>query len=209
MPKNKISIALLDEPDSLWAEHIYLLRAEILRQWRTGKKIFLFTSSWEGEGKSSVIVNLAASLAVAGRSVLLIDCDLRRPALSALFDLKESAGVREAVDGEGIPDTFPSPVRGLQLLPAGSMEGTAAADVLASPRLQRVLAGLGQARDVILVDSPPLSACKDALLVGKWCDGAYMVVREQRFVGTAEGHFAEDLRDEGIPLLGVVLNDSA
>jgi len=73
----------LAEKRSGWTswKNLSVFRTEILRQLRVGRKSFLITSCWEREGKSFVAANLGAALAVMGRSVVLVDCDLRRPTL--------------------------------------------------------------------------------------------------------------------------------
>ena len=208
MSQDPFWLEILEHPDSLWARSLYAFRTDVLRHVKAGKKSFLITSSWEGEGKSLVVANLGAALALMGRAVILIDCDLRRPTLSWAFQMKRTAGVREALEQPEAVPTQPTPVPHLQILPAGDMSGRVAADLIASPELKRVIQALMKQCDCLLVDTPPLSVCSDARLVGRWCEGAYIVVREDKFIGDREGHFAEDLRDCGVPLLGCVLNAS-
>jgi len=86
--------------------------------------------------------------------------------------------------------------------------GRVAADVNSSMEPGNVVKALARGCDCVLADSAPLAVCGDAMLAGRWCDGAYMVCREDRFIGDREGHYAEDLRDCGVPLLGCILNAS-
>lgn len=187
----------LRAPDSAYAESIRGLRASIMKQLASGRKCLLVTSSWPHEGKSTTCLSLAAALGEFGRRVLLVDGDLRRANLSAIFGHTENG----LVDNHPpVPTSLPM----VWLAPAGKLQGSAA-DVLAQPEIKNWLQRQRPNFDIILIDSPPLSACGDAILWGTQCDGALMVVSQAHFRGLPEGHFSEDLRDAGIEVLGLVL----
>ena len=187
----------LGEPTGLFAERVRSLRANIMLQLKQGRKSYLVTSCWEGEGKSTVCLNLAAALAEFGLRVLLVDGDLRQRSLTRLL-LPEAPGADLAVHTS---DWIPK----VSLVGAAACEEIGPADRLAAPGYRQSVQALFVGYDVVLVDSPPLSACSDALLLGRWVDGALLVTAQARFRGVAEGNFSEDLRESGVEVLGVVV----
>ena len=185
------------EPSSPYAEAIRGLRAIIMKHTRNGRKVLIVTSSWPDEGKSTSCLNLACALAELGNRVLLIDGDLRRASLSELF--------RE--NGEGIAEggrVVATPVSNLSIAPAGRLKGSAI-DILVHPRLRAWMETQRTQHDAVLIDTPPLSACSDAKLWGTLADGAILICSSRHFRGLQEGHYCEDLREEGIEVLGVVV----
>lgn len=160
-----------------------------------GVKSYLVTSCWEGEGKSTVCINLAVALAEFGMRVLLWDGDLRQRSLTRLLS-----------DGVDSPELLQPPsLPGVFLAPARLPDHERAADYLARAAYRETFRPHLAEFDVILVDSPPLSVCSDALLLGRLTDGALMVASATKFRGLPEGHFSEDLRESGIDILGVVI----
>lgn len=189
----------LREPQSDHSDSTRLLRTSILGFQARGKRCIIVTSSWEGEGKSTTCLNLAASLGELGKRTLLVDGDLRQRNLSALFGL-HGPGLANScteISASGIP--------GVWVAPAGRLECNPA-EVLIRPWVKRWLGEQRQRFDLVLIDCPPLSACGDALLWGVVSDGALFVTSRRRFRGIPEGHFCEDLRDAQIEVLGLVVN---
>jgi Mrp family chromosome partitioning ATPase len=187
----------LAEPDSQYSEWIRSLRNKILTFWRKQYKSFLVASSWEGEGKSTVCINLAASMAEIGMRPLLVDGDLRQRSLTRLL-------LQEVPPDDPVPQPTPW-IPGVQVLGAAPCRPSEAANRLGEGSLQSRWRSFFQDHNLILVDSPPMSVCGDAFILGRQLDGALMVVSEDKFVGLPEGHFSEDLRDQGIELLGTVI----
>ena len=187
----------LAEPAGHFAETMRSLRANIMQLLRKGRKSYLVTSCWEGEGKSTVCLNLAAALCEFGLRVLLVDGDLRQRSLTSLLLDKAPEAELSVQTTSWIP--------GLAVVGAVACGANKAADVLAQPGYEQTLRAFFADYQVILLDSPPLSACSDALLMGRWVDGALMVTSQQKFRGVPEGNFSEDLRDAGIEVLGVVV----
>jgi uncharacterized protein involved in exopolysaccharide biosynthesis/Mrp family chromosome partitioning ATPase len=137
-----------------------------------GPTVVCVTSSRPGEGKSTLCLWLAAT-AAAGRRVVLVDADLRRPRLAALTG-GTAAGGPDLADllagGASLDDTLrPGPVAGLSVLPGRAL-GAAAADRLAAPAFQEMLDALRDRFDLIVVDTPPVLPVADARLVTPYAD---------------------------------------
>lgn len=172
------------------------LRSAILQQLREQKGRYVVTSCWEGEGKTTVSINLGAALREFGLKVLLVDGDIRQRSLTRVLKLETQAQV-VCTESPALP--------GIGVVPAVETPGIPPSDLLARSEYRSELLEILKNYDVVLADSPPLSVCSDAALLGSWFDGALMVVSQGRFQGVPEGHYSEDLREQGVPILGVVI----
>jgi len=175
------------------------------------------TSVGPHEGKTFVATNLGVTLAQAGRCVLLVDADLRRPALHATFDLPNQGGLvaamvaeheqsQESPDGPPLVGVVPSGVERLSLLPGGGAPPNPA-ELLGSATMQRLLARWTASFDIVLIDTPPIGPVADALLLLQSVNATLLVVRSGRTRRSALRGAMEMLRGNSRPLLGIVLND--
>lgn len=169
----------------------------------------LVTSAAPDEGKSTTLANLGVINAQAGKQVILVDCDLRRPALHKLFGLDNSLGVSSAVINSDAPLPLQATgVANLQLMTSGPMPPNPA-DVLASARMDALLKHLTAAADLVLVDAPPVIAVTDAVLLATKVDGVLLVIH----AGQTKREHAERARDllakVNARLVGAVLNNAA
>lgn len=167
----------------------------------------LMTSSVPGEGKSTTCANLAASAAMEGKSVLIIDTDFRKPNQHKLWQIENRVGFTNHLAGQvPIEDCIRSGViPGLDLLPAGMVPPNPAR-LIESPRLKETLDALRGRYDLILLDSPPILVVNDAMVLARLVD-AYVLVVES--MGVTRRMLADTRgRTEvtGIAPLGVVLN---
>jgi succinoglycan biosynthesis transport protein ExoP len=155
--------------ESIDAARTYLLHASRLE----GIQVVMVTSASGGEGKTSLSCHLATSLARAGRRTLLIDGDLRRPAVHRLFDIPPEPGLSELVRGEAELDTTIQPTAStdLWILTAGRGDSLAV-QALAREPVQAIFDQLRRHYDFIIVDTPPVLAVADALLIGQHVDAA-------------------------------------
>ncbi len=165
------------------------------------------TSPDTGEGKTFVSSNLAIAFAQLGQVTLLIDGDTRRGDLHQLFDDQRKPGLTDLLEGR----VRNSVIRGtayenLDLLPSGSRR-TASPELLSSSRMQQALAALKSRYDVIIVDSPPMSAGSDAFVLGAHAGNLIVVMRS----GTTNKELAKGKLETFLRLpvrmLGGVLND--
>ena len=197
----------LREPSRAMRVNLDLLRS------RTGIRVVLITSALPGEGKSTVVRNLALAYEDAGLRAAVVDADLRRPSLAGALGLLPSPGLAEALeDGDEVElqsvRRFGSGHEGvLDVLVSGRPPENPTA-LLTADRLRPVLARLASQYDVVLIDSPPLLAVSDALPLLSLVDGVALVARAGQLTQTAADRLKRTLaRVQGVHLLGTIAND--
>ncbi len=140
-------------------------------------RTLVVTSPTANEGKSGTAANLAVTMAQGGRRTILVDCDLRRPSLHTLFGLDNAAGLTTMLLDESQEAPLqPVGVDNLWLLPGGPQPPNPA-DLLGSRQMERVLEGLLQRADMLLIDAPPVLGFSDAVILGARADGVLLVLR--------------------------------
>jgi capsular exopolysaccharide synthesis family protein len=157
-----------------------------------------------------VSANLATSLSQLLMDVVLVDGDLRRPTLSRVFEVENRPGVMELLESGGQVSKFVcgTPVERLYVLPAGK-SAINPANLLGTGGFKRIMDEFRAEEDVaVVIDTSPVSACSDALLMATHTDGAIVVVSPDKWQGEAEAHFVQDLEDQGVELLGAVMNNA-
>jgi capsular exopolysaccharide synthesis family protein len=195
-------------PRSLPAEDYKAFRTklELLRRdWQA--KVILVTSPTAREGKSSTASNLSISLAHAGRKVLLVDADLRRPTLHEGFGLRPSPGLTHVLTNvlpyrRAVQTTA---VENLELLAAGP-DVSNPAELLSWPGLASFLEGARQDYDVIIIDSSPLLLVTDPSLIAPLADGVILVVDGTRIQAYEATMAAEMLHAVRASVLGILVN---
>ncbi len=202
-------LIILKEPNSIIAESYRSLRVALSRGLSAGKRAFTIVSSWGGEGKSMVSANLAVSLSQLHMEVILVDGDLRRPTLSRVFDLDSEPGVLDVLERglDPAPLVGRTPIPRLGVLPAGQSERNPG-DLLGTGNFVRIVEALRKNDTLLVIDTPPMSVCGDALLMGVHTDGALVVVSPDKWQGESEPHFVQDLEDHKIDILGAVMNNA-
>ena len=177
-------------------------------------KSILITSTIPGEGKTLISSNLAGSFARHGKSVLLIDCDLRRPMMHRHFERPNESGLITWFENGAVLDgNLPSnqhlgiaPIgENLSLLSSGGRSKTPT-QLLESPAFGQLLEKLKKHYDLIVVDSPPLGAVTDSLLIAERVDEVIYVCRFNRAFRKHIRLYIKALRSGKNELLGVVLN---
>jgi non-specific protein-tyrosine kinase len=134
------------------------------------------TSPAKAEGKSTTIANLAVTMAQSGRKTILVDCDLRRPSLHTLFELKIEPGLTNMVlEGNTEPLLQETSVDNLWLLASGPKPPNPA-DLLGSIKVDQVIKQLLGLADIVLFDAPPVIAVTDAAVLGAKVDGVLLVI---------------------------------
>jgi succinoglycan biosynthesis transport protein ExoP len=169
----------------------------------------MITSPAPEEGKSTVAANLATVAALAGRRVLLVDADLRRPTLHEKLAVGNLAGVSDLHDRPlgHLPQLVqPTLTPGLDVLAAGPIQPNPAR-LLDSERTLQILYYARRHYELVVVDTPPILAAADALILARHVDGVLFVVRARK-TNQQESELALDqLRQLDAELAGVVLND--
>jgi capsular exopolysaccharide synthesis family protein len=165
------------------------------------------TSTGPGEGKTMVASNLAMALARAGQRVLLIDADMRRPRVHEMFGRKREPGLSNVLVGNArlSEAVLEHPGSNLWVLPAGRIPPNAA-ELLGSTRFRDLLTAMGPRFDYIVIDTPPLMAVTDALLVSNLVTGVIYVVGNEMTSRHVARRTLEYLTHAKAHLIGAVLN---
>lgn len=176
---NKRRISLL-QPDSYVAEQYRTLRGRLdsLASQRPLKTIAV-TSANAGEGKSTCAVNLATVTAMSvGRSVLLVDCDLRKPKVHWTLGIQPRVGLAEVLLNQATVDEAITKLDGVNLdvLPVRMIPSNPS-ELLASPEMRRVIEEVARRYDRVVLDTPACLGLPDAKSISELCDGLVMVVR--------------------------------
>lgn len=167
----------------------------------------MITSATGGEGKTTLSAHLAARCANAGTSTLLVDADLRRGSLGRLLDRPDSVGLGDVLSGaaELTGSLITTQAGGFHFLSAGT-PGIDPTRVLKSARLAELIGQLRQMYDLIIIDTPPVLPVADALILGRWADGAVMASRYDASRLPLVERANRQIIAAGIPVLGVVVN---
>lgn len=192
-----------------YLEALRIIRTRLARNLED-HQVLLVTSSIPGEGKSTVAVNLALSLAMQGKSVVLVDCDLRNPSVLQVLNLKgDKPGLADYLSGRcELTDTFISYAdKGLDLtVISGSPEATDSPELLRNKRMQEAIRVLKESSDLVIMDTPPSAMLADAEIVVKYADKAVYVVMCDYARSFYIRKGIRELSETGIDLCGVILN---
>lgn len=171
----------------------------------------LLTSPGLGEGKSTVLANLAVTIAQTERQVLMVDGDLRQPCLHRLFGLPNDAGLTTLLADPAAladPPLQETGVPGLRLLSSGPLPQLPA-DLVASRRMEELIAWLTGQADLVIFDSPPVNVVTDAAILATRVDGVVLVVRERHSRRDAVLAARDRLVRVRAQLLGTVLTGAS
>ena len=193
---------------NLWTESVDTARTMVTHAAQAeSARVVMVTSATSGEGKTSLASHLASSLARAGHRTLLIDGDLRSPAIHALFDQGLAPGLCEVLRGQLPLDQAlrATPARDLFLLTAGQWDSNALQG-LAQGSARELFTRLKEQFDYVIVDSSPVLAVADALMIGRHVDGVLLsILRDVSRVPTVYAAY-QRLSMLGIRTLGAVVN---
>jgi len=199
---------IVDNPQLRVSEAYRLVRTNLLFTNPEGTGMVVVVSSANpGEGKSTTVANLAASLALNGAKVLAIDADLRRPTLHHHFGLQKSPGLSELTVGrcqasEAVQATR---VQGLSLIACGYIPPNPA-ELLGSTNMRAAIKALRSAYDWVIIDSPPILAMADTAVITPLTDGLVLVVSAESTARHAALRAADQIRSVNGKVLGVILN---
>jgi capsular exopolysaccharide synthesis family protein len=210
---NALAEAISQNPE-LEDAYIALFGAVRLSRARASGNSILITSSAPGEGKTTVASCLAITASLAGQTVLLVDGDLRRPTLAKATGIADSVGLIEILSGtassaEGIHTmtlTGRSPQSAMVSVMAGGRKSALVLTAMDWPQARDTFHSVSQKFDVVLVDSPPILAANDALLLASIVDAVLLVVGAGSTDLDELRRAKEQLEPLGTPILGAVLN---
>lgn len=204
-----VNLPVVGDRRSLVAEAFRTMRATLaMISGRDKNRVFLITSAIPGEGKTFNSSNFAATLAQQGFRTLLIDADLRKPSVGKLlFRENIKPGLSEVLLG-AVPfaeAVIPTKVENLSFLPAGGIAPNPS-ELLAQPGCGELLRGLREQYDRVVIDSSPVLAVRDPLLLAQWVDTCCLIVRAGHSPAKASQQAARLLADAGTPAAGAVIN---
>jgi polysaccharide biosynthesis transport protein len=200
----------LSHPTSEAAEAFKSLQVRLLHVAnQRSAKTFVITSSLPGEGKTSTTANLGVAFADAGKRVVMVSADLRRPHLQSYFPEQNGKGLTEVLLGSRrfLDAVSPTSTRNLWVLntgPRNDPEGTLA--LLGSGAMRALLTEIRGFADFVLIDTPPLLTSSDLVAIGPLTDGALFVADPRLAQRPAVEQARHELQLIGVPVLGVVVN---
>lgn len=203
---------ILSESSPFMLQEAYkTLRTNLLFALRgEGCKRFCITSSMPGEGKSITILNLAISIAQTGKRVLLIDADLRRPALARLLAVNPVPGLSnvladQATLSEAIrAETYPN----LDVMLSGDVPPYPS-ELLSSEQMNKLVEDVSRKYDYVLVDAPPVNLVSDCCIVANLLDGIVLLARQGKARKDGVKQAINQLRLTECKVLGCVFNGVA
>jgi succinoglycan biosynthesis transport protein ExoP len=208
-PITNPDLVVHSHPNSVVAEACRVIRTNLLflspdEPFQT----IMVASSDPREGKTTVAISLAITLAQSGKRVLLVDTDLRRPRVHKAFGVRPPVGITSVLVNEATLDeaVMETEIENLQVLACGPIPPNPA-ELLHSNRFQDLLDQLKEKYDRIVFDTPPVGAVTDALVIGPQLDGTILVTRARKTVRARARSVLSQLRSLGTRIAGVVLND--
>jgi tyrosine-protein kinase Etk/Wzc len=172
------------------------------------KKIIV-TSSIEGEGKSFVAANLAISLALAGKKVVLVDFDMHQPKLNEMFNLDNEVGVASYLlgthDGDQIIQPMPSISHNFSVILSGGTPPNPS-ELILNTRIEKLLNYLESMFDVVVIDCPPVLPVTDTLVVSQYANAMLYVVRHGYTPKIHVKMLDENMEQHNIRNIGIVFN---
>jgi succinoglycan biosynthesis transport protein ExoP len=170
-------------------------------------KSLLITSSMQGEGKSTTVVNLGISIAREGKKVLLVDADLRKPAIHEILEVSNSIGVTTILAGEvKLEDAIKrTEIEGLSILTSGPVLPDPAG-MIESAKMGQLIKDLAQQHDIVILDSPPILVTNDSIMLARYVDSSISILESGRITRRAFSQARGFFEQANIQLIGVVLN---
>jgi polysaccharide biosynthesis transport protein len=206
-PADKAQI-VVNNADRQVAEAFLTLHSSLrLKDDSKNAKCVLITSTIPGEGKSFTTTNLALTFAAHGEKVIVVDCDLRKPNVHKSFRMENLKGVIDICAGKAaIGDVVMKNVQpNLDVLPAGGRAKNPT-QILNSKAFEVMLSDLRKTYDRVFIDTPPLAAVSDALIILPLVDGSIFTIYFNKVRRKAAQFAAKRLLEANVPNFGAVLN---
>lgn len=197
------------QPKSVAAEAFRALRTGLhFAAVRKQQKVIMVTSTFPGEGKTTISANFAETLAQNGSKVLLIGGDLRRPTLHKIFNFPNVPGLTELIAGDCELNKIVhhTAMSKLDVLSAGTNPPNPS-ELLGSERMFKLLSFLQKSYDYIIIDAPPVLAVSDTSIMVSLCDAMVVVIETGRVPQKAIRRVQEILAGVNAPIVGMVMND--
>ena len=171
-------------------------------------KVITITSSVQNEGKSSVAFDLSKTMAEGGKKILMVDADLRKSVLAAKYHIQGiDKGLSHYLTGQAeIEDIiYETETEGFYLSVAGPLSPDPTS-LLDSDQFQKFIDKVREDYDYVIIDAPPLGVVIDAAIIGKYCDGAVLVIEQVVIKRKVVQDVIKQLKRGKVRILGAVLN---
>ena len=182
---------------------------------KSGCQTILYTSTIQGEGKSFIALNTAVTFAQAGKNVLIIDADMRRPRQHKVFEVSQYPGLSNYLSGVDPDDNFKkikldecikkTSVDKLYIMPAGVIPPNPS-ELLETPKLPRLIEKLEQVFDIVIIDGAPCLLVTDSTILSRYADSTVLVVASGRARIDDLREAKARIQHVGGNLVGIVLN---
>ena len=188
-------------------EELKLLRTNIQFS-GADKKVLLLTSAFSGEGKSTIALNLCRSFTELGKTVVLIDADMRNSGITRMITGEAPEfGLSHYLSNQcSMNDAFCSTnINGLSLIAGGKVPPNPS-ELLARSSMGRLIEACKKVADYIIIDCPPLGLVVDAAVVSQYCDGSMILIESGAIKYRMAQEVVAKMSNTGCPILGVILN---
>ena len=207
---NEFEFIVAKKPDSIPSEAFRALRTRIqfAHPDKESLKTILITSSAPQEGKTTVTINLAGSLAQANRKTLIVDCDLRKPRIHTVFNSNRFQGLIDYMFGKASLDEIinETELPNLNYITSGTIPPNPA-EMLESNAMKEFLKVIRERYDIILLDSPPVIAVTDSEILASLADASIIVVSSETTEAELLVKSVELMKRDGSTFIGTVLNN--
>ncbi|WP_163655319.1 CpsD/CapB family tyrosine-protein kinase [Listeria sp. PSOL-1] len=191
-------------------EQFKAIRAQIeFASFEKDFQVVLITSPEPESGKTTIAANLATVFAKQGKKTLLIDADMRRPAVHRIFNMTNRHGLSELIvtkTADAHDFYRETMVESLFVMTSGLMPPNPN-ELLSSNRMKSILQDLAAEFDRIIIDTPPVLAASDALVLAPSLDGVLLVLRSGHTLYENAKKVVSELKQARVPLIGAILND--
>ncbi len=197
-------------------ESFRVLRAKLSIYFGNKRKIMMFTSCEENTGKTTILANLAISIAESNKKVLIIDADLKKSRLSHVFDVpKGTPGLIQYLTGDfEIPNIYnvlkfkesSRALKSLNILPSGGICENSS-ELLSGDKIDKLVAMLNSSSyDYIFIDTPPVTRIVDTLIMGRLIKDAILIIRPEHSYKDSVEWGVKEMAEANISIGGVVIN---
>lgn len=170
------------------------------------KKVILFTSCQQGDGKSTMAANLAFSIKEDNKKVIIVDCDLRRPTIHKVFNLSNKEGITSYLIGEkNLEEVIVNYLEGIDVLPCGDIPPNPA-ELIATEKLENMINILREKYDYVIIDTTPLGIVADSQILATKVDGVVLVARYEKTKKDDLVDCKNMVDKVGAKVIGVIMN---